>query len=73
MTLYKKNHTSQESNPASAQSSPKALFCSYSLVHGLGMQAVLYELEMKCTKILQLHQITDLETLVKRNVMRMAD
>jgi len=42
-------------------------------VHGLGMQAVLYELEMKCTKILQLHQITDLETLVKRNVMRMAD
>jgi len=37
------------------------------------MQAVLYELEMKCTKILQLHQITDLETLVKRNVMRMAD
>ena len=39
-------------------------------MHELGMQTVLYELEKYCTKILQLYHVTDLETLIKRNIMR---
>jgi len=35
---------------------------------GLGMQIVLYELEMQCTEILQLYHVAGLKILVKRHI-----
>jgi len=37
-------------------------------MHGLGMQIVLYELEMQCTEILQLYHVAGLKILVKRHI-----
>jgi len=63
--IHEKKHTSHKSNPWIPQSPFLYLFMMYAL----RMQAVLYQLEMQCTKILQLlYDVTDIQTLIKCNI-----
>ena len=67
--IHEKRHTLRKSNPCISQSSPKSNFIIIHNVCALGMQAVLYELEMQCANILQLlYDVTDTQALIKRNI-----
>ena len=67
--IHEKRHTLRNRNPCIPQSSQKPNFIIVHNVCALGMQAVLYELEMLCAKILQLlYDVTDTQTLIKRNI-----
>ena len=67
--IHEKRRTLRKSNPCIPQSSSKPNFIIIHNVYAFGMQAVLYELEMLCAKILQLlYDVTDTQTLIKRNI-----
>ena len=61
--IHEKRHTLRKSNQCIPQSSPKPNFIIIHNVYALGMQAVLYELELLCAKIFQLlYDVTDYQT-----------